>query len=60
MFYTGFPAYNFLPSRDQYNEVKTKGKYTIVIVNIPKNDCPDYLRNDPAVVVLKEPVSGLD
>jgi 4-amino-4-deoxy-L-arabinose transferase len=60
MFYTGFPAYNFLPSRDQYNEVKTKGKYTIVVVNIPKNDCPDYLRNDPAVVVLKEPVSGLD
>ena len=60
MFYTGFPAYNFLPSKEQYQELKNKGGYTIVVVNISKNDCPDYLKDDTSVIILNDTVSTFD
>ena len=60
MFYTGFPTYNFIPSKEQYLELKNKGGYTIVLVNISKKDCPDYLRNDRSVITLTDCISSFD
>ena len=60
MFYSGFPAYNFLPSEEQYLELKNKGEYRIVVVNIARKDCPDYLKNDASVIVLNDAVLSFD
>ena len=60
MFYSGFPAYNFLPSFDQYRELKNKRGYKIVVVNISRKDCPDYLKNDGSVIVINDTVLSFD
>jgi 4-amino-4-deoxy-L-arabinose transferase len=61
MFYTPFTAYNFIPDHSQYLELKSKHqKYMIVIVNISREECPEYLKNDPSVVFMKDITSCCD
>lgn len=61
MFYSGLPSYNFVPSYEQYlNLINPKGKYSIVIFNIIKNDCPEYLRKDNSIIFIKDTVQSCD
>jgi hypothetical protein len=60
MFYSGFPAYNFLPSRDQYDELKRKGGYTMVVVNIQRKDCPGFISGDASVIFTEVKVPTFD
>ncbi|HQQ02535.1 MAG TPA: glycosyltransferase family 39 protein [Bacteroidales bacterium] len=53
MFYTGLPAYNFFPSSDQCKDLTEKGKQ-IVILNSNNKEIPAYLKNDPAIMFVKE------
>lgn len=53
MFYTDRIAYNFIPSAEQYGEVRSKGKVAAVFQS-PNDTLPAYLKNDPSVIVISE------
>lgn len=50
MFYTGIPAYNFIPTLDQYLDLKLK-KRRIAIFN--PVTLPDYLKTDADIVIIR-------
>jgi 4-amino-4-deoxy-L-arabinose transferase-like glycosyltransferase len=57
MFYTGLPSYNFVPTNDQYLDLKRKGR--IVAIFKPVNsELPDYLINDQTTIVIDEVLQG--
>lgn len=58
MFYTSLPAYNFIPSKEQYDDVKRKGR----IVALFKTDkpLPDYLKTDASLIIINEQLQGED
>jgi 4-amino-4-deoxy-L-arabinose transferase len=59
MFYTGLPAYNFIPSEEQYLDMKRKER--IIAVFQPEgSDLPGYLNNDASVIVLPDQLMGWD
>jgi 4-amino-4-deoxy-L-arabinose transferase len=59
MFYTGLPAYNFIPTLDQYHDLKSKGR-RIAIFTPPNLPLPPYLQNDPTTIIIKKEIKGTD
>ena len=57
MFYTGCPAYNFLPAEEQYRDLKQKGR-TIAVFRPSGTDLPDYLKDDKEVLILTQELKG--
>ena len=57
MFYTGLPSYRIIPTIDQYQDLKNKGR--IVAVFKPSTgNIPDYLRNDTSTIILDFQLQG--
>ncbi|MGD0710464.1 MAG: glycosyltransferase family 39 protein [Bacteroidales bacterium] len=59
MFYTGFPAYNFIPTEAQYKDVRSKGK-TIVIFETSDSQMPDYITNNKNSIILQQQLQGFE
>ena len=59
MFYTGLPAYNFIPTFEQYQDMKAKGM-DVAIFNANKTEIPDYLTNDTTVIFIDEEIKGYE
>jgi len=59
MFYTGFPSYNFMPSKAQYEDLKEKEK-TITIIAPTNIELPEYLKNDTTVIKINKVIKGYD
>jgi len=57
MFYTGLSAYNFIPSYEQYKEIKEKGR-NIAIFNSNRTEIPDYLKNDSTIILIDKEIKG--
>lgn len=54
MFYTGIPAYNFIPSPEQYQEVISKNKQLLIFQN--EDSIPSYLTNKENVIIKKDTI----
>lgn len=59
MFYTGLPSYNFIPSFEQYLDLKQKGRI-VAILNSKNAVIPEYLRNDSSTIYLEDEIKGYD
>jgi len=59
MFYTGLSAYNFIPSFEQYKDIKEKGR-NIAIFNSNKTEIPDYLKNDSTIILIEKEIKGYE
>ena len=59
MFYTGLPAYNFIPTFDQYKDLKLKGR-KIAIFNSAQLNIPDYLEKDTDCVLINQELQGYE
>ena len=57
MFYTGFPAYNFLPSVEQYEDMKSKSR-KIALFKSADLEIPVYLFSDTAVIFIDKELQG--
>lgn len=57
MFYTGLPSYHIIPSLEQYNDIKIKGKI-IAIFKPTNNELPFYLKNDKSIIIINEVLQG--
>ncbi len=57
MFYTPFPAYNFIPTVDQFEDLKRKGK---IVAIFKTGDLPDYILNDPQTIIISDLLEGYD
>lgn len=53
MFYTGLTAYNFIPTKEQYLDVKRRKK-VIALFPQPNDTIPSYLKEDSTVIHLKD------
>ncbi|MCX6306335.1 MAG: glycosyltransferase family 39 protein [Bacteroidetes bacterium] len=59
MFYSGFPAYNFIPSEEQYGAVKNANRRIAIFAdNI--GTLPLYLARDPSVIILHPLIRGFE
>lgn len=54
MFYTGIPAYNFIPSLEQYQEAISKNKQLLIFQN--EDSIPSYLTNKENVTIKKDTI----
>lgn len=59
MFYTGLPAYNFIPSFEQYTFLKKKNR-RIAVFMTSGAPFPDYLINDSTVIRLSDRLQSFD
>ncbi len=59
MFYTGKPAYNFIPTQVQYNDLKSK-KSKIYIFRPSINEIPEYLKKDTSVEFIDRELRGYE
>lgn len=59
MFYTGLPAYNFIPSYEQYQNIRDKGR-NIALFNTNKTEIPDYLTNDTTIFIIDKEINGYE
>jgi 4-amino-4-deoxy-L-arabinose transferase len=59
MFYTGLPAYNFIPTFEQYHDLKLKGR-RIAIFKPGNLNLPSYLVSDPNVIIISKEIKGED
>lgn len=57
MFYTGLPAYNFIPTFEQCQKLKEKGRRIAIFKN-ETIELPAYLVNDPTVIILNKTIAG--
>jgi 4-amino-4-deoxy-L-arabinose transferase len=57
MFYTGLPAYRFVPSIEQYLDLKNKGR-VVAIFKPGSGNLPDYLINDTSTLILDYKLEG--
>lgn len=57
MFYTGLPSYRFIPSYEQFQEVKQKGR-KIAIFKPVEGELPDFIEEDEDVIVLEQQLQG--
>jgi len=57
MFYTGLPAYNFLPTVEQYRALKAKG-VNIAIFTTMNLEVPDYLKTDTTIIMINKEIKG--
>ncbi len=53
MFYTGLPAYNFIPTNEQYLDLKKKSR-RVALFNPIGDTIPNYLINDPSLILIKD------
>jgi hypothetical protein len=53
MFYTGLPAYGFIPTESQYNELQSKGKRMALFMHY-NDKVPAYLKDNHNVIMLKD------
>ena len=56
MFYTGLPAYNFIPSLEQWQALKELGKE--VAIFLPKTPLPQHLKTDAHLIIIEEQLQG--
>jgi 4-amino-4-deoxy-L-arabinose transferase-like glycosyltransferase len=59
MFYTGLPSYDFIPTKEQYYELLQK-KEVLAIFKPDDGALPDYLINDPSVIIINEKLEDND
>jgi 4-amino-4-deoxy-L-arabinose transferase len=59
MFYTGLPAYNFIPTIEQYRDLKSKGR-RVAIIKTSNPVLPAYLVSDPTVIIINKEIAGDD
>ncbi len=59
MFYTGLPAYNFIPTYDQYQDLKNK-KINIAIFIKENMKIPNYLKNDTSIMFINKKIEGYE
>lgn len=59
MFYTNLPSYNFIPSLEQYQDIKSKGK-TIALFKKNNEKIPDYLTDDTSVIIIDKEIKGYE
>ncbi len=59
MFYTGLPAYNFVPSYEQYQDIKNKGRDIAVFIR-SNIEIPDYLKNDTTIIFINKKIKGYE
>jgi hypothetical protein len=59
MFYTGLPSYNFIPTLEQYHDLKLRGR-RIAIFNPGTTNLPSYLVSDPSVIIITKEIKGED
>jgi hypothetical protein len=59
MFYTDLPAYNFVPSFEQYQNIKSKDR-AIAIFRRPNTEIPDYLTNDTTIIFINKEIKGYE
>jgi len=59
MFYTGLPAYNFIPTAEQYSDMKAKGR-CIGIFKPVNSELPAYLTTDTTVIIINKEIAGPD
>jgi 4-amino-4-deoxy-L-arabinose transferase len=57
MFYTGLPSYRFVPSFEQFQDVKQKGRNIAIFLPADRK-LPDYIEEDNTVIVLEEQLQG--
>lgn len=57
MFYTGLPSYNIVPSREQYLDLKEKGRVVAIFKSLDK-EIPEYLKNDTSTIYINEILQG--
>jgi 4-amino-4-deoxy-L-arabinose transferase len=55
MFYTGLPAYNFIPSKEQYIDMKQKKRIIALFISEDGN-LPDYIKKDNTIILLKDTI----
>jgi 4-amino-4-deoxy-L-arabinose transferase-like glycosyltransferase len=53
MFYTGLPAYGFIPNENQYLELKNKGRKIALFMPLD-GKIPSYIKNDSDLIILKD------
>jgi hypothetical protein len=53
MFYTGLPAYSFIPTREQCEDLAGKGR-RMAIFNPSDRELPEYMFHDSTLVVIYE------
>jgi 4-amino-4-deoxy-L-arabinose transferase len=59
MFYTGLPAYRFVPTEEQYRDLRAKGRRA-AIFKPEGNNLPDYLSSDTSVIAIDTTLQGYD
>jgi 4-amino-4-deoxy-L-arabinose transferase-like glycosyltransferase len=59
MFYSGFPSYNFIPSIEQYNRIKSANRRVAIFVDDVRT-LPEWLSNDKTLLVLNPSIRGYD
>ncbi len=59
MFYTNKPCYNFIPSQDQYDDLK-RNNNKIVLFNSEREALPNYLQDDASIHIVREAIKGYD
>jgi hypothetical protein len=58
MYYTGFPAYNVIPSREQVEKMKSLGRTCAVFQS--DEPLPDYLESDSNVIIIDKKILETD
>ena len=53
MFYTGLPAYSFVPSKEQFDAIIAKGRIA-AIFPLLDGDYPDYIKDEGSTIYIKE------
>jgi 4-amino-4-deoxy-L-arabinose transferase len=59
MFYSGFPAYNFIPSEEQFNDLKKKGR-PLIVFKRSNEELPEYLTSDKSVTIITDNMQEFD
>ena len=53
MFYSGYTSYNFIPTENQYIDVKSKNR-NIAFFNWRNSDLPDYIKADSTIIYIEQ------
>ncbi len=56
MFHTDFNGYNFMPTEDQYKQLKLNERPIAVFINWV--ELPEYIKNDPTVILIEAEMGG--
>lgn len=59
MFYTGRPAYNFIPSQVQVDQLQSRNR-SVVVFKPLQDELPSYLLNDSTIIILNDTIQGYD